>query len=129
MTPTEELAGSKYALLTTYRRDGTAVATPVWIVPLDGALAVWSGRKTGKVRRIRRNPTVTVATCDIRGRRAGNPHQATARILDDAGSNATRQAIARKYGLVGRLTMLSSRLRGGLERTVGIRISIDSNTA
>jgi PPOX class probable F420-dependent enzyme len=129
MTPTEELAKAKYALLTTYRRDGTGVPTPVWIVPLDGALAVWSGRTAGKVKRIRRNPGVTVATCDFRGNHAGEPHAARARVLDEPGSLATRRAIVRKYGLLGRLTLLSSRLRGGLDRTVGIEISINSGTA
>lgn len=128
MTPTEELAGSRYALLTTYRRDGRGVPTPVWIVPLQDALGVWSARTAGKVKRIRRNPAVAVATCDFRGTTVGRSYAGRATILDGAGSAAVRRAITRKYGLMGRLTLLSSRLRGGLDRTVGIRITIDSTT-
>jgi PPOX class probable F420-dependent enzyme len=124
VTPTEELAAAKYALLTTYRKDGRSVGTAIWIVPLDGALAVWTGVSTGKVKRIRRSPTVTVATCDLRGNNPGPAHEGRATVLDRAGTAAVRAAIVRKYGLVGRFTLFTSRLRGGLERTVGIRIDL-----
>ena len=47
-----------------------------------------------------------------------------ARVLDDAGSEHARRVVARRYGVVGRVTMLLSRLRGGPQRTVGIAIAL-----
>jgi hypothetical protein len=44
--------------ITSFRQDGTAVATPVWVVTHDGRLYVWTGAQTGKVRR---NPDVALA--------------------------------------------------------------------
>lgn len=121
---TEELARSRYALLRTYRRDGREVATPVWIVGLGGTLGIWTARDSGKVKRIRHDGKVSVATCDARGRHAGPAHPGRATILDSSGTEAVRAEIRRKYGLLGRLTLLLSRVRRGREGTVGIRIAM-----
>ncbi|WP_306471851.1 PPOX class F420-dependent oxidoreductase [Streptomyces sp. st140] len=69
----ERLAASKYVLLTTFRRDGRAVPTPVWVMRDGDCLAVWSAVEAGKVKRIRNSGRVTVAPCDWRGPRRGNP--------------------------------------------------------
>lgn len=123
-TTVDELADSRYVLLVTYRKDGTAVPTPVWVVRHGAALAVWSGVDTGKVKRIRRNPAVTLATCDFRGNHAGPAHSGQAVILDAAGSAEVRRQIRRKYKVTGWLTLTMSRIRGGLNRTVGIQITV-----
>jgi uncharacterized protein len=68
------LAGEKYISLTTFRQDGTPVATPVWVVSDDGRrLLVWTGPQTWKVKRLRRNPRVIVAASDFRGRTTASP--------------------------------------------------------
>jgi Pyridoxamine 5'-phosphate oxidase len=59
-TVTPTFAG-KYLSLTSFRRDGTGVATPVWFVEADGRLLVETDAGSCKVRRIRRNPQVTLA--------------------------------------------------------------------
>jgi PPOX class probable F420-dependent enzyme len=122
--PLAALGTAKYALLTTYRRDGRAVPTPVWIVRVDDALAVWTVADSGKVKRIRREPRVTVATCDIRGNHPGPAYEGQAELLDAAAGERVRRAIAGKYGLVGRLSLLGSRLRRGRSGTLGIRIEL-----
>jgi hypothetical protein len=124
MSPLQELAASRYVLLTTFRRDGTPVATPVWAAPLDGGLGVWTGPEAGKVKRIRRNPAVLVATCDVRGGNPGVAHPGRAELLDPAGVGQLLRQLRDKYGLLGRLTLLGSRLRGRLSRAAGIRIVI-----
>jgi PPOX class probable F420-dependent enzyme len=121
----DELGASKYALLTTFRKDGRAVATPVWIVPYSGGLAVWSYVGAGKVKRVRRRPAVTVATCDIRGNNAGTPHAGQARVLDATATEEVRRQIRKKYGISGRLTLWLSKVRRGDAGTVGIEITID----
>src|SRR5262245_40704422 len=96
-TIVDELATSKYALLTTYRKDGSSFATPVWIVPYAAGLAAWSYSGAGKVKRIRRRAAVTVATCDIRGNKAGPPYPGRARVLDATGTEEVRNQIRKKY--------------------------------
>lgn len=128
MTPTEEITRAKYALLTTYRRDGRAVDTPVWVVGLGPDLAVWTTQDSGKVKRIRRSRRVMVARCDLRGNNVGHGYTGRATLLDPAGTESVRAEIRRKYGLAGRITLALSRLRRGLAGTVGVRIAIDSTT-
>ncbi|WP_020524429.1 PPOX class F420-dependent oxidoreductase [Catelliglobosispora koreensis] len=122
MTLLEEIAKSPYALVTTFRKNGNPVPTPVWIVPFEDGLGVWTVPHFGKVKRIRKNPAVTVATCDLRGNNAGPSMSGTASLLDFAGTQQVRAAIRRKYGLVGRLTLLGSRIRRGKDGVIGIKI-------
>ena len=51
----DRMGDGKYVLLTTYRRDGTPVATPTWVVRDGDALAVWTATDSGKVKRVRRD--------------------------------------------------------------------------
>ncbi|MFI7359816.1 PPOX class F420-dependent oxidoreductase [Streptomyces avidinii] len=95
----EELGRARYISLTTFRKDGTPVATPVWAVADGGELYVWTRTETWKVKRIRNNGRVTVAACDVRGRvRDGAPvHEGEARLLDEAGLRRVRKLMSRKY--------------------------------
>lgn len=125
----DRLAGEKYLLLTTFRKDGRGVATPVWAVRDGDTLAVWTVANSGKVKRIRRTGKVTVAPCDFRGNPRG---EAVAGHAALTGSVATDQHIrgimARKYGLIGRMSMLGSRIRRGRDGTVGIRVMLTEPT-
>ncbi|MEV8592704.1 PPOX class F420-dependent oxidoreductase [Streptomyces sp. NPDC052013] len=118
------LGAGKYLLVTSYRRNGTPVATPVWVVRDGDALGVWTVADSWKVKRIRNRPDVLVGPCDLRGNPTGDQVPATAEICDRATTARYRALIARKYGLTGRLTLLGSRLRRGLDGTVGIRITL-----
>jgi uncharacterized protein len=123
MTAIESLAESSYVLLTTFRKDGRPVATPVWAVRDDDALAIWTVAESGKVKRLRRSGQVTVAPCDIRGNPLGEPVTGQGLLLDAAGAQRVRRLIARKYGLMGRLTLLGSRMRRGRDGTTAIRVT------
>ncbi|MFD3732677.1 PPOX class F420-dependent oxidoreductase [Streptomyces sp. NPDC058632] len=120
----ERLGAGKYLLVTSYRRNGTPVATPVWVVRNGDALGVWTAADSWKVKRIRARADVLVGPCDVRGRPSGDQVPATAEICDAATTVHYRELIARKYGLSGRLTLLGSRLRRGRDGTVGIRITL-----
>ncbi|MGA5200100.1 PPOX class F420-dependent oxidoreductase [Streptomyces variegatus] len=122
-TPAEPGAG-KYLLLTSYRGNGTPVATPVWVVRDGDALGVWTPAGSWKVKRIRNRADVLVGPCDARGNPTGDQVPATAVICDPATTARYRKLIARKYGLTGRLTLLGSRLRRGVNGTVGIRVTL-----
>ena len=110
MSPAE-LGEPKYLLLTTFRADGTAVPTPVWCVRDGGVLRVITQADSWKVRRIRANGDVLAGPCDARGRPKGPQVPARAVLLEESQVEATADAIARRYGLLGRLLMRRSRRR------------------
>lgn len=120
----EHLAAGKYVLVTTFRRDGRAVPTPVWVVRDGDALGIWTVATSGKVKRIRNRADVLVSACDIRGNPSGEPVPGQAQILDGGQSRRYRGLLGRKYGLLGKLTLAGSRLRRGADGTVGIRITL-----
>lgn len=101
MTVLEEIGCSRHVSLTTFRRDGTGVATPVWHTVHNGELLVVSHAEAGKVKRIRNNSHVVVAVCDVRGRIAPGAASAegTARLLDAADTQAVRVRLAGRYVL------------------------------
>ncbi|WP_189936233.1 PPOX class F420-dependent oxidoreductase [Streptomyces aurantiogriseus] len=123
-TALDTLAAGKYLLITSYRKNGTPVATPVWVVRDGDTLGVWTAADSWKVKRIRARGDVLVGPCDLRGRPTGKQIPATAEICDPETTARYRTLIARKYGLTGRLTLLGSRLRRGLDGTVGIRVTL-----
>lgn len=106
----DRLGASEYLLLTTFRRDGSAVPTAVWVVPIDGGLGVWTIDGSAKVRRVKGDPCVTVGECDRIGAPQGPATDARARVLDEAGTDRVRSAIRCKYGLT------EDELLGMLER-------------
>lgn len=107
----QHLAGHSYCLLTTFRRNGEPVPTPVWFGLAGGRLYFHTEAGVGKVKRIRANPNVRVAPCTGRGRPLGAPAEGRARILPpgDAARDAER-AIASNYGLFRRLYESMDRL-------------------
>ena len=90
---------SKYLSLTTFKRDGTGVATPVWFVAEAGKILVVTGAESHKVRRIHHNPAVTVAECSASGRLRSSPVPARAQILPCHQAPRARQLMAREYWL------------------------------
>ncbi|MER5636242.1 PPOX class F420-dependent oxidoreductase [Kitasatospora sp. NPDC002227] len=123
-SPLQSLGAGEYLLVTTFRKDGTAVPTPVWVVPDGDALGIWTVADSWKVKRIRNRPDVLVGPCDVRGRPTGESVPATAEICGPETRAAYRRLLQRKYGLIGRLTLLGSRLRRGEDGTVAIRITL-----
>ena len=105
-TPFDILSTSSYVLLTTFRRDGTPVPTPVWVVRIGDELVVWSSPTAGKMKRIRRDPHIEIGPCTRRGKPLGRPIAGRARILDDSELDAVMPALIGKYGLIARMTWL-----------------------
>jgi PPOX class probable F420-dependent enzyme len=101
MTVPDEIGRSRHVSLTTYRKDGTGVATPVWHVVHSDELLVVSEAEAWKVKRIRNNSHVVVTVCDFRGKIAAGAASAegTARLLDEADTETARAGLARKYVL------------------------------
>jgi PPOX class probable F420-dependent enzyme len=104
----------QYIALTTYRRDGRPVTTPVWAVALQGKLYVFTANSTGKARRVRATGRVRFAPCSMNGKRIlGEWREGTARIVqDEASRDRALAALRRKYGWQLFLAILVYRLRG-----------------
>lgn len=98
---TATLASARYLSITTFKRDGTPVSTPVWVAAEDGTLLVHSEASSWKVKRIRRDGHVRVAPCSATGALRGDAVDADATIEDDTGTVSS--LLARKYGLMFRL--------------------------
>ena len=66
-----EFQGQKYLSLTSFRKSGVPVRTPVWFAEAEGKLYLFTNPKSGKAKRIRNNPRVLIAPCTMRGKVTG----------------------------------------------------------
>ena len=99
-----ELRRATYMSLTTFRKNGDPVATPVWFAEDTGILYLFTFPSAGKLKRIRHTARVTVAPCTLNGKVTGPTIEAQARILIDEPAKARAdQTLARKYGLTWRI--------------------------
>jgi len=112
----EALFRGKYLSLTSYKRDGTGVATPVWFVTENGRLLITTDAQSFKVKRIRRNPSVMITPCTASGRMRGHPVPGRAEFLSGSEMDHVDALMARKYRadkiLILPLYRLVQRLRG-----------------
>ncbi|MCO8276428.1 PPOX class F420-dependent oxidoreductase [Actinoplanes sp. TRM 88003] len=122
MPTLEQLGSEKYVLLTTFRKDGSPVATPVWVLPDGAGVAIWTETRSYKVKRVRKDPRVTVAACDIRGNVRGEAVEGTARIVSDAECDHFAKVLGRKYWVTGILGSLRYRILGHRDRITVIAI-------
>ncbi|SDH47263.1 PPOX class F420-dependent oxidoreductase [Agrococcus jejuensis] len=110
------IADATYVLLTSFKRDGDGVGTPVWIAPLgDGTAGFTTPSNAWKAKRIRRTPRVLVQESDVRGTPTpgSEPVELHATVHADAPTVArVRAAVRAKYGF-------QYRLISGVERVVG----------
>jgi PPOX class probable F420-dependent enzyme len=114
------LGDEKYVLLTTFRRNGTPVPSPVWVVPLDnGELGFWTSSGSGKAKRLAHTPRVLVQASDARGKpKAGSDEiEATARLVA-AGPELEeiRRGIKAKYGFMTTVTKWLNTIGGAMKR-------------
>lgn len=125
MTALSEIAASEFVLLTTHRKTGAPVSTPVWVVGDGDEALVTTGADSGKVKRLRHTSRVTLAPCDARGRVAeGAPSvEAVAAIHEDAGSaERLHRALHANYGVKYTLIRLGQKLRRGGAGSVALVI-------
>ena len=122
------LDDARYFNLATYRKNGSAVETPVWFAPsADDAprcYYVFSAGDAGKVKRLRREKTARVAACDVRGRLQGDWLEARAELIEGADARAALEALRRKYGWQMRLADGLARLSGRFHRRAYIRVTL-----
>ena len=125
---TTTLAAQKFVSLTTFKKSGAAVATPLWIADDGGQLFFWTPADSFKVKRIRNNPRVTLVPCS----RFGTPHdgtaviEGTAEVVDDTATvDRLTGLIRRKYGVEFVIvTFIERVLARGRQPRVILRITL-----
>ncbi len=108
------LESGQFINLTTFRKNGQAVPTPVWFVWHDERLYVYTQEQSGKAKRIRANGQALIAPSDVRGNPLGEFIPARGRVLRD--ENKIKQVdrlFDQKYGIQRKLIGLMNRFRGG----------------
>ncbi|MEU4236020.1 PPOX class F420-dependent oxidoreductase [Actinoplanes sp. NPDC026619] len=115
MTVPADIAASKQISLTTYRKDGTPVPTPVWHVAEGNTVTTVSAAGAGKVKRLRRNPEVEIVACDLRGKVApgARPVRGTATLLPSTETENARRLLERRY--------VTARIGGWFSRLLRIK--------
>ena len=107
------LRAASYCLLVTSRRDGRRIPTTLWFGWIGDELVFRTDPDSPKVARLRREPAVLVAPCDIRGRPLGAPVRASARLVTEpAERDAIERAVGEANGLRGRIWNRLVRLSG-----------------
>jgi PPOX class probable F420-dependent enzyme len=126
-TTASSFATSNYFSLRSYKQDGKPVDTPVWFAPLDERWIVFTDGTSYKVKRIRRNPKIEVARCDVRGKVLGPWEAGQCRVVEGEPETIKRAyaALNAKYGLLMRLTTFFSTLAGRVGRRRILEIKLD----
>jgi hypothetical protein len=121
------LGDEKFVSLTTFKRNGDAVSSPMWIVRDGERLSVWTPADAWKVKRVQRDPHVALTSCGRTGKvKAGQPTlDGTAEVITDAASVArTESLVKRKYGMEFRLvTLIETIAARGRKPRVVLRIT------
>ncbi|AZZ56286.1 PPOX class F420-dependent oxidoreductase [Rathayibacter iranicus] len=114
------LSDASFVSLTTFRKNGVGVSTPVWIARDGDELIVTTPRHSGKVKRLRNDPRVTLVPCDRRGRVADRAAVLEADATIDADTAEVERlglVFLSKYRLEYRVFMLIERLVSRGDRT------------
>ena len=94
------LGNEKYIRLTTFRKTGEAVVTPMWFAESKGIIYAGTGSNAGELKRIRHTDRVTLAACTVSGKVTGSEIEGKARVVSEPHEMSIAQAaLAKKYGL------------------------------
>jgi PPOX class probable F420-dependent enzyme len=110
------LPHTAYVSLTTFRRTGVPVSTPVWAAPDGDTLVVWTRTDSGKVKRLRHTTRVTLAPCTFRGRVEGPAVDGVAGFVSHAEWPGALAALRRAYGFRFQAGYVTSRVVQRLSR-------------
>jgi len=95
----EQLAAERYVSLVTFRRNGNAVPTAIWVAATDGKLYAVTNGTSVKMKRLKANDRIRLAACDARGSVRGEWAEGLGRRVEDSATMARAQrALEQKYG-------------------------------
>ena len=114
MSNLEEIESEKCISLETYRKNNESVKTPVWFVIKNDLIYVVTRDQTGKVKRLRNNQQVKIATCNFKGKIKGQWISGTAKILTEEETKDAVKWREKKYGLMAKIAKFLSKGKGEL---------------
>jgi PPOX class probable F420-dependent enzyme len=97
--PFSYLEGQSYINLTTFRKSGEPVSTPLWFALHEGRLHATTEPDSGKMKRIRNNPSVLLAPCNAWGKEKGARVEGMARSVENQSTPEAEAALYKKYRL------------------------------
>jgi PPOX class probable F420-dependent enzyme len=118
-SPVMALSDEKYIRVTTFKKDGTEVASPTWVVPLEGGtFGFYTSSTSGKVKRLKNNSKVLVQPCDARGKvKAGTtPVEGTAVVVEGPQRDIVYDKVVAKYGFMTKVTRFLAKIGGIVKR-------------
>jgi uncharacterized protein len=124
-------ADAKYVNLRSFKRDGSPVDTPVWFALVDDRIVIFTDGTSYKVKRVRRNPKVELARCDVRGGLLGPWLPGSCRVVEGEPELIRRSydALNAKYGWMMRLGTVFSTLAGRVKRRLILEATLDAGAA
>jgi len=114
MTVLQDLEPQKYISLATSKKNGLLVQTPVWFVIDSDLVYVITRTKTGKVKRIKNNPSVKIAPCTFGGKTTGEWITGRAVKVEGEEAKTAIKLRKKKYGFRAILAGFASRGKGDL---------------
>ncbi len=118
------LDAEPYISLETFKKSGDGVKTPVWFARVGDALWVVTDGTSYKVKRLRRDPRVRLAQCDMRGAAIlGAWHDGEGEVLAPADAPEALAALRKKYGLQFKLLDLGSKLGRRYQRRAMLKLT------
>ena len=102
-----DFSSAQYINLITYKRDNTPVSTAVWVVGIENALYVTTGKVSGKVKRVRNNGKAKIHETNQSGsQKLSEDLNLQASIVEDPVEKQEGiDAIMNKYGLMAKMMM------------------------
>ena len=103
-TPEEILRNQNYIALTTFRKNGQGVTTPIWFAFDRGRIFFSTCEKYRKVRRMKNNPNVEIAPAKARNgapsdyKIIGKTIRGVVRLLEGEEAKTANRLLRKKYG-------------------------------
>ncbi|NIP61501.1 MAG: PPOX class F420-dependent oxidoreductase [Nitrosopumilaceae archaeon] len=114
MANIEQFQDKKYINLETFKKDGTGVKTPVWLILENNTIYIVTRSQTGKVKRIRNNSEVRVVPCSLKGDAEGEWQKGKARLVEGKEAERIIKLRSKKYGFMAKVAGLFSSVKGDL---------------
>ena len=125
MSTIDALGKARYVNLETFRKNGQGVRTPVWAARDGDNIVIFTEGDSYKVKRLRRNPTVRIAQCGVRGALKGPWHDGIGRIVaNEEEKQSALRALREKYGWQMALVDWGARLKGSKKNWVVLTIRL-----
>jgi PPOX class probable F420-dependent enzyme len=122
--------GSICMNLRSFRKDGTPVDTPLWVISDAGRFGSYTDERSFKAKRVRRNPRVEVAACDVWGRCSTPWYAARCRVVEEAADRERIfSRIREKYGIHWKLSLWGSLLTGKVKHRMVMEFELLPNEA